>query len=787
MLLLLLAQLGWAQNARPAYFEGRLYLKLHNHLSPTLLPAFQQVAGLTEWRYNSNPAIVKLGAVLEQYGAWRLYRPFLNLSEELDHTYEIYFSNLEGTEKLMNELAANELFDYAELVPIHYADRVNFSPNDYNSNQQWFLNTINATGAWDVSKGSSDVVIAIVDDQVQIDHPDLAANIWVNPGEIAANGLDDDGNGYVDDINGWDVADNDGDVFTETFLQASHGTHVAGCASAVSNNGVGVSSIGYACKIMACKSTSDNNTSSPPTIDNGYGGISYAIQNGADVINMSWGGPGGSQTGQNIITAGWNKGVMIVAAAGNDNTDDSDTRFYPAAFDHVLSVGASNSANQKAWFSNYGTTIDVMTPGTSIRSTYPLNSYASMDGTSMASPITAGLCGLMKSANPCLTNADIEQFLKQTCSPINSSLFTQGKMGAGLINAQAALQAVQVVAPVPSFSYAQPGACSDRVQFFYTGGTNSCPDFLDWSITDAAGAVIATSNDRNPLITFPGGIGTYDVTLFAQNSSGVNSITQSITVNVGLGVYVTAPASIGGCNGSNVQLNAVASVAPTSVLWTPATNLSNPAILTPVLKVSGNATYIVTITEASGCVAQDTVVITAKSAPLTNIIQPTTQATYSLPAGNSVTLKANGATSYAWSPATGLNQTTGATVVATPAQTTTYKVIGTYSNGCAKTDSLTLLVTTGVGQELAQIGAIQAISPNPSKGEITLEADFYQNTDVQILFQDLTGRTLATLFEGKTTTGAFNQTADLRQFPAGIYLLTWRANGAEFHQKLELQ
>ncbi|MEZ4889602.1 MAG: S8 family serine peptidase [Crocinitomicaceae bacterium] len=157
------------------------------------------------------------------------------------------------------------------------------------------MTKINAQGAWNYFSTGSTVVVAIVDDAVKRDHPDLAANLWVNPGEIAGNGIDDDGNGYIDDINGYDVGSGDNNP-NPTTSSYQHGTHVAGIVSAATNNGIGVSSIGFSCKLMCVKSTN-----SPSVVSHGCQGITYAAANGADVINMSWGGPGGGTTGQNVI------------------------------------------------------------------------------------------------------------------------------------------------------------------------------------------------------------------------------------------------------------------------------------------------------------------------------------------------------------------------------------------------------------------------------------------------------------------------------------------------------
>jgi len=784
---------------RPAYVTGRLYLKLHNALNMEL-PQFASAGGMVELKNHPDAHIQAMATLLEQHGATYLKKPFRTRSMELDRTYEVRFTDGANTVALMNALSRNPLLEYAEQVPANYLDETLFTPNDYNAAQQWFLGAINAPAAWDISLGDPNVVIAITDDGVDIAHLDLVANVWVNPNEIPGNGIDDDNNGRIDDINGWDSADNDANVINTNPL-ASHGTHVAGCASGVSGNGIGIASIGYSCSLMACKSTKDSNPSNPPTIDAGYESIDYAIDNGADVINMSWGGTSSSATNQNLINAGWAKGCMFVASAGNGGTDgvgDDHATIpkYPSGYNRVLSVASSGQNGQKTAFSDFGIAIDVVAPGSNIKSTYPNGIYAVQDGTSMSAPIVAGLCALMKSVNPCLKNDSIEKYLKQTCTPITGSsatLFNQGKLGAGVIDASAALQAVLITAaPDPTFTFTVAGPCSDKVSFKYidANGLFACPaTIVQWDIADAGGNLVASSNDINPTVSIPTGPGTYTVSILAVNSVGDKTNTQTVTINVGESLYVNAGPNLTPCVGSPVQLAVTSTITPASVSWSPTTGLNAPTTLAPILTPSLSANYIVTITSPTGCTAKDTVFVQPKTSPATNISLPTTAASYTINAGQSVTLKAGGANTYTWSPNIGLSGTTGAQITAQPWSNVTYKVVGAFTSGCTKTDSIQIVVNnpTAIDNAFAQMGVVSAVSPNPTQGEIALNATFARTGDLRIALYDLSGRGLSTLYAGKVNEGTFTHQANMGRYAAGVYLIVWEMNGATYRQKLEIQ
>ena len=347
-----------------------------------------------------------------------------------------------------------------------YVYELDYVPNDPSYATQYALSKISAALAWDINKGDTSVVIGIVDTGVDWDHPDLAANIWLNRNEISNNGVDDDLNGYVDDIRGWDFGGLSGTPDNDPMEdQPDHGTHVAGIASAVTDNGIGVASIGFNCKIMPVKTTrNDQRGPNGPYIVYGYEGIVYAADNGAKVINCSWGGSGFSMFGQETINYALSKGSLVVAAAGNSNSSGSH---YPSSYKGVLSVASTTSTDTKSSFSNYGYSVDVSAPGSSIYNTWQNDTYATLSGTSMASPLTAGLAGLVFAQFPSYNAEQVGEQIRVNCDNIdNLNPSFQYLLGGGRINAFKSLNntnSVSVRAIDVSFSDEAPGGDGDGI------------------------------------------------------------------------------------------------------------------------------------------------------------------------------------------------------------------------------------------------------------------------------------------------------------------------------------
>ena len=314
----------------------------------------------------------------------------------------------------------------------NYVLKADITPNDTNFSSLWGMNKIQAEAAWNVSTGSSSVVVAVVDTGVDYTHPDLSQNIWTNSGEIAGNGKDDDGNGYIDDVHGMNAINGSGDPMDDN----SHGTHCSGTIGAAGNNGLGVAGVNWNVSIMGAKFLSSNGAGS---LYGAVKAINYAVANGAKIISASWGGGGYSQALYDAIKSARDAGVLFVAAAGNSGLNTDLFPSYPSSYDldNVISVGALAKNDVLASFSNYGeSSVDIAAPGVAILSTVPGGSYDSYSGTSMATPHVAGVAALVKSNNSNLSYLE----LKARIFDANTIAGLAGKVaGARSLNAYRAL------------------------------------------------------------------------------------------------------------------------------------------------------------------------------------------------------------------------------------------------------------------------------------------------------------------------------------------------------------
>jgi subtilisin family serine protease len=423
------------QNYYQDYWDGHLFVKFKNSLNISSLSAIKNL-----------PAKSLESRLIDLANEFNFihFAPASSLPDPVLQTYyKLVFTQPEKTQDLIRALSLLPEVELVEQEPLY---KPIHTPNDYRALRanppnivHWHLDIIKAQEAWDISRGSKDVVIAIIDDAVLTTHEDLRDNIWINPKEIPNNGIDDDRNGYIDDINGWDFIDKDNNPNPPSNRNDfSHGAHVAGIASAVTNNGRGVASIGYNCKIMALKSASD--TARQIRMQNWSEALEYAIRNKANVVNMSFGGSGYSSFFEKLIERATAAGVTVVAAAGNDGVNRI---FYPAGYKTAISVGATDWNDAKADFSNYGSWVSVFAPGIVVSTvTSRTQPYDIQGGTSMASPLVAGLCGLLLSYNPRLTPAQIKNCLVSTAVNIESKnpVHLRGLLGAGRIDAVSALR-----------------------------------------------------------------------------------------------------------------------------------------------------------------------------------------------------------------------------------------------------------------------------------------------------------------------------------------------------------
>lgn len=387
------------------------------------------------------------------------------------------------------------------------------TPNDTSFGSLWGLNNIGQSGgrsdadvdapeAWNTSTGSGNFVVGIIDTGIDYNHPDLAANMWTNPGEIAGNGIDDDRNGYVDDLRGYDFANNDADPMDDN----GHGTHVAGTIGAVGNNGVGVTGVNWRVKMAALKFL---DASGSGYTSDAVRALDYAVAKGIRVTNNSWGGGGDSSSLRTAIQRAQTAGSIFVAAAGNDGQNTDVTVSYPASYsyDNIVSVAATDRNDALASFSNYGaTTVDIAAPGVSILSTTPNNTYSTYNGTSMATPHVTGVVALVWDRNPTWTYRQVINQVLSTADPVTG---LSGKVATGgRLNAAKAIGAANITpdttgpfivtaspsltvsAPVSSvtFTFSEPIAAGTFTAADVVSFTNATGQDIRSSITGVTGS-----------------------------------------------------------------------------------------------------------------------------------------------------------------------------------------------------------------------------------------------------------------------------------------------------------
>jgi hypothetical protein len=410
------------------------------------------VPGMVILKFKASAAATSSGLVtqipsidskISRYQGSNLERafPFLDSpahmqNEGMERIYYFRYNATDHPQKIAEDFSADPNVEYAEPK---YLYTLQNTPNDFYYSSMTQFPYVHADTAWGIVKGEqSNIITAVVDGGTDWDHEDLLANIWDNPGEISGNGIDDDNNGFIDDVHGWNFSNNSNDPTgnPSTPISASHGTHVGGTMAGVTDNTIGVASISWNATLMAINAA---HPTSDRSILYGYEGITYAAANGAHIINCSWGGGGApSNFEKDVIDFANQNGALVVAASGNDGVNNDLTPHYPSNYDHVLSVGAVNkNSDLKAGFSNYGVTVDVFAPGVNITSTIPNNNYqGGWSGTSMASPMAAGLAALVKTQNPGWSVDQLREQLRVTSVNIDAANPSYGGLlGKGRIDA----------------------------------------------------------------------------------------------------------------------------------------------------------------------------------------------------------------------------------------------------------------------------------------------------------------------------------------------------------------
>ena len=400
-------------------------LDKQGRLGKTALTGVQQV--FSKYNIEQGERLFPQAKKGERLGKVRTFSGDEHEAGSLYNIFKLRFDAKHDAKLVAEELAKQQGVVYAEPDYIFYAlegaaegpiasgkggksaGTMSTIPNDPLYGNQWYLPAVKAPEAWDITTGDTTQIIAIIDTGVDWDHPDLDDNIWRNWDEVAGNGLDDDGNGKVDDIRGWDFVNSDNNPNDDN----SHGTHVAGIAAAEGNNGVGICGVAWNAKIMPVKMLQSSGSGSSSDLALA---INYAANNGATVINMSLGSYAESMTVKTALENAYSTAVLV-AAAGNDalylvQEGVPSGNMFPACYSFVLGIQATTQAGTLAGFSNidpsgpfeylneWGHNYEMKAPGVSIYSTFPNGGYHSLNGTSMASPVVAGAVALMKNYNP---------------------------------------------------------------------------------------------------------------------------------------------------------------------------------------------------------------------------------------------------------------------------------------------------------------------------------------------------------------------------------------------------
>jgi len=431
---------------------------------------------------------------LNSLGAYSL-RPVIGMPGD-----RYFLVDLTTAPDWQNLRSGNLSFPGIAYVQPNYLSKMHIEPNDPRYPEQFHYVT-STPQAWNFTTGSELVLVGVVDSGVLIDHPDLAANIYVNPHEIPDNGIDDDGNGYIDDWCGWDFSDapemfdvgigdyvgQDNDPEDENF----HGTHVAGIIGAVGNNGIGVAGVAWNVKILPIRA-GFRTTQAEGYLqdDDAASALIYAVDMGCQVINMSWGDPNYSPIIGDACQYAYDRGVVLVASAGNNPTPNLS---YPAKLSTTLSVGAVNRNRNLAGFSSFGPDLDIVAPGEAVLSTYKLTAgeqYFEQNGTSMSAPFVAGAVALLLSLQPGLSPDEVRTRLLTSTDDLGTPGFDM-YYGHGLLNVRKLLESISP----PLVSITSPIEQQGVNGSFDIIGTIQAEDFFRYSVMFAIKDVPATILD----------------------------------------------------------------------------------------------------------------------------------------------------------------------------------------------------------------------------------------------------------------------------------------------------
>lgn len=525
----------------------------------------------------------------------------------------------QSVEQLVNHYSTLDIVDFAEP---NYRMESAAVPNDQFYNVLWGMPNIDAESAWDTRTDSSSIIVGVIDSGVQYDHPDLIDNIWTNSGEIANNGIDDDGNGYVDDFWGYDFENDDPDPMDTN----GHGTHVAGTIGARGNNGTGVAGVGWNASLMSLKVIGTGTNADVARA------IDYATDNGAKITNNSYGyagnGVGGSRAISDAIGRAKDAGVLYVVAAGNSRTNipasDVDGNFnsWPAEYskvhDNVITVSAIDSDGSFASYSHWGDeSVQIAAPGTQIGSTYTQGRYVYLSGTSMAAPHVAGAAALLWAEAPELSYLDIKDAILQTARPDHLDLVGHGVLDLGAAMALITSNSTPNQSPVADDDAVTVD--EDNSIAIAVLDNDSDPDGDELTVDSFAQPTNGTVTNSNSVLTYTPNANFNGADVFTYTISDGQGGLASATVNIVVNAVNDQPVAVNDSASTDedtaVTFNVVNNDTDVDGDTLTLAAVGNPANGTVTSNASGEITY----TPAAGFFGSDSFSYTVSDGSLTAV------------------------------------------------------------------------------------------------------------------------------------------------------------------------
>lgn len=683
---------GTSERSNGGYEPGSIIVKLKKGIVPA-----EQKTG------SAATGIAALDRLNAQYNCTSAVRLNTGIQDrQTNFTFKLNFAATADVQALIKAYTATGVLEYAE--PDYIAGINTVTPNDPYFQYSWGLNNngtfayssytpvagadMDMKKAWDITQGSSAITVAVIDAGAKLDHPEFSGRIWQNTDEVAGNGIDDDGNGYIDDYRGWNFVSGNNNPTDDN----GHGTNVMGIIGANGNNSIGYAGVDWNCKLMVLKTQNSSGSGSYSAMASA---IYYAADNGAKVINMSLGGSASATALQDAINYAYAHNVTVVAAMGNNN---SSVPSYPGSCTHVIAVGATTCADTRASFSNYGSHISVVAPGDVIFGLSYLSNTdytTGMSGTSQATPAVAGVLALLLAQNPARTPDQLRTIIESTAEDQVGSASEDVPgfdiyYGHGRVNAFAALS-----------------GCAAPVVGAISGAASLCAG-ASITLSDTTLAGIWSSGSTGIVTVSASGIvtgiaaGTANISYIKTNSCGTTVVTKAVTVNA-VPTAITGTASL--CPGAASTLAST----PSGGTWSSgATGIVSIGSSTGIATAVSSGTAVLTYNR-TGCTTTKIVTVNTALSAISG--------TGTLCQGSATTL-ADAATGGAWTSGNTSVATVGAATgvvsgIAAGTAVITYAVGSCSATRIITVNALPLAIT---GSSALCIGATGAMSDGVAGG-----------------------------------------------------------------------